>query len=94
MVVCIILGMGVPPVAAYAIAGGAIGPALIQLGVEPLPAHYLYSTSVMAVITTGCLSIHAAAALARADMWKVGITAFKWNHRFCNTYLLYIIRFY
>jgi TRAP transporter 4TM/12TM fusion protein len=79
MVVCIILGMGVPPVAAYAIAGSAIGPALIQLGVEPLPAHlFIFYFCAMAVITPPvALASYAAAALARADMWKVGITAFK-----------------
>ncbi len=79
MVVCIILGMGVPPVAAYAIAGSAIGPALITLGIEPLPAHlFIFYFCAMAVITPPvALASYAAAALAKADMWKVGITGFK-----------------
>lgn len=79
MVVSIILGMGVPPVAAYAIAGSAIGPALINLGIAPLAAHlFIFYFCAISVITPPvALASYAAAALAKADMWKVGVTAFK-----------------
>jgi len=79
MIVSIILGMGVPPVAAYAIAGSAIGPALVRLGIAPLAAHlFIFYFCAISVITPPvALASYAAAALAKADMWKVGITAFK-----------------
>lgn len=79
MVVSIILGMGVPPVAAYAIAGSAIGPALIKLGIDPLVAHlFIFYFCAISVITPPvALASYAAAAIAKADMWQVGITAFK-----------------
>ncbi len=79
MVVSIILGMGVPPVAAYAIAGTAIGPALIDMGVPALAAHlFIFYFCAISVITPPvALASYAAAALAKADMWKVGNTAFR-----------------
>lgn len=79
MIVAIVLGMGVPPVAAYAIAGSAIGPALIKLGIAPMAAHlFIFYFCAISVITPPvALASYAAAALAKADMWKVGITAFK-----------------
>ena len=79
MIVSIILGMGVPPVAAYAIAGSAIGPALVKLGIAPLAAHlFIFYFCAISVITPPvALASYAAAALAKADMWMVGITGFK-----------------
>lgn len=79
MIVSIVLGMGVPPVAAYAVAGSAIGPALVNLGIDPLVAHlFIFYFCAISVITPPvALASYAAAAIAQADMWKVGITAFK-----------------
>ncbi|WP_138160671.1 TRAP transporter permease [Peptoniphilus catoniae] len=79
MIVSIILGMGVPPVAAYAIAGSAIGPSLINLGVPAMAAHlFIFYFCAISVITPPvALASYAAAALAKADMWKVGLTAFR-----------------
>lgn len=79
MIIAIILGMGLPPVAAYAIAGSAIGPALVELGVAPLSAHlFIFYFCAISVITPPvALAAYAAAALAGENMWKVGITAFK-----------------
>ena len=39
MVVLIILGMGIPPTAVYVLGGSIVVPALIGLGLKPLPAH-------------------------------------------------------
>ncbi|MGH9697489.1 MAG: TRAP transporter large permease subunit, partial [Bryobacteraceae bacterium] len=39
MVVCLVLGMGLPTVAAYVIAAGVVAPALGQMGVPALAAH-------------------------------------------------------
>lgn len=79
MIIAIILGMGLPPVAAYAIAGSAIGPALVELGVAPLSAHlFIFYFCAISVITPPvALAAYAAAAVAGENMWKVGITAFK-----------------
>ena len=79
MVVAIILGMGVPPVAAYAIAGSAIGPALVNMGVPPLAAHlFIFYFCAVSVITPPvALAAYAAAAIAKDSMWKVGVTAFR-----------------
>jgi len=38
MVVCLILGMGLPTTAAYVLAASVAGPALIKLGVVPMAA--------------------------------------------------------
>ena len=79
MIVAIILGMGVPPVAAYAIAGSAVGPALVSMGVPPLAAHlFIFYFCAVSVITPPvALAAYAAAALAKDSMWKVGVTAFR-----------------
>ena len=39
MLVSIILGMGMPSVAAYAVAASVAAPGIIQMGVPPLAAH-------------------------------------------------------
>ncbi len=79
MIVALILGMGVPPVAAYAIAGTMVAPALIRLGVHPLSAHmFVFFFCAIAPITPPvAFAAYAAAAIGEADMWKVGMQAFK-----------------
>jgi len=79
MIVAIILGMGIPPVAAYAVAGTMVAPALIRLGVTPLSAHmFVFFFCAIAPITPPvAFAAYAAAAIGDADMWKVGIKAFK-----------------
>ena len=79
MVVAIILGMGIPPVAAYAVAGSMVAPALIRIGVAPLPAHmFVFFFCAMAPITPPvAFAAYAAAAICDADMWKVGLKAFQ-----------------
>jgi TRAP transporter 4TM/12TM fusion protein len=79
MVASLILGMGLPPVAAYAITGTAIAPALVQLGAPVLGAHmFVFFFSAISVITPPvAIAAFAAAAIAQSNMWKVGITAFR-----------------
>lgn len=79
MVVAIILGMGIPPVAAYAVAGSMVAPALIRIGVAPLSAHmFVFFFCAMAPITPPvAFAAYAAAAIGDADMWKVGLKAFQ-----------------
>lgn len=74
MIVAIILGMGMPTTAAYAIAASVLAPALIQMGVKPLAAHmFIFYFACMAPLTPPvALAAYAAAAIANARMWEVG----------------------
>jgi TRAP-type uncharacterized transport system fused permease subunit len=52
MLVCIILGMGVPTTAAYILVAIVGAPVLIQMGVDLLPAHFfVFYFAVMALLT-------------------------------------------
>lgn len=77
MTVAIVLGMGMPTVAAYALGASTLSPALIQLGVPPLAAHmFLFYFCVLASITPPvALASFAAAGLAGAPVWPTAIAA-------------------
>lgn len=79
MLVAIILGMGVPTTAAYAIAAAVVAPGLIRIGVPPLSAHmFIFYFAILSAITPPvALASFAAASMARADMWKTSIIALK-----------------
>ena len=79
MVVAIILGMGVPTTAAYAIAAAVVAPGLIRIGVPPLSAHmFIFYFAILSAITPPvALASFAAASMARADMWKTSMIAVK-----------------
>jgi TRAP transporter 4TM/12TM fusion protein len=77
MIVAIVLGMGMPTTAAYAIGASVLAPALIKLGVAPLAAHmFLFYFAVISAVTPPvALAAFAAASIARAPMWPTGIQA-------------------
>jgi TRAP transporter 4TM/12TM fusion protein len=79
MVVAIVLGMGMPTTAAYAIGASVLAPALVRLGVVPLAAHmFLFYFAVISAVTPPvALAAFAAASIARAPMWPTGIQATK-----------------
>lgn len=79
MLVTIVLGMGLPTVAAYAITGAVIAPALTRLGVDPMAAHLfvLYFAAMSAITPPVSLASFAAAAVANAPVWPVAMTALK-----------------
>lgn len=79
MVVTIVLGMGLPTVAAYAITGAVVAPAITRLGVEPIAAHLfvLYFAALSAITPPVSLASFAAAAVARAPVWPVALRAVK-----------------
>lgn len=79
MLISIILGMGMPTTAAYAVAASVVAPGLIQMGLEPLAAHmFVFYFSVMSAITPPvALAAYAAAGVAGTDPFKTGVTAFK-----------------
>ena len=79
MCVSIILGMGMPTTAAYAVAASVIAPGLIQMGIEPLTAHFfIFYYAVMSAITPPvALAAYAGAAIAQSDPMKTSVESFK-----------------
>ncbi|MEY8826940.1 TRAP transporter permease [Sedimentitalea sp. XS_ASV28] len=79
MVACIILGMGMPTVSAYIMVAILMAPALSQLGIYVLSIHLfiLYFALLSFVTPPVALASYAAAALAKTDSTKTGLTAFK-----------------
>jgi TRAP transporter 4TM/12TM fusion protein len=74
MVIAIILGMGMPTTAAYAICASVLAPALIQLNVPEIAAHLFifYYACLSALTPPVALASFAAAAIANARTWDVG----------------------
>jgi TRAP transporter 4TM/12TM fusion protein len=81
MVVSIILGMGMPTTAAYAVAASVVAPGLIRLGIEPLTAHFfIFYYAVMSAITPPvALAAYAGAAIAQSDPMKTSVESFKFG---------------
>ena len=74
MIVCLILGMGLPTTAAYVLAASVAGPALIKLGVIPVAAHlFIFYFAIISAITPPvCAAVYAAVAIARSNWWQTG----------------------
>ncbi|MGR3793333.1 TRAP transporter permease [Vannielia sp. SX4] len=79
MVVSIVLGMGMPTTAAYAVAASVIAPGVVNLGVEPLIAHlFIFYFAVMSAITPPvALASYAGSALAGSDPVKTSVESFR-----------------
>lgn len=79
MLVCAMLGMGLPTTAAYIVCATAIAPALINLGVETFPAHLflLFFASISAITPPVAVASYAAASIANENPIKVSWTACK-----------------
>ena len=79
MCISIILGMGMPTTAAYAVAAAVVAPGLIALGVPVLVAHFfVFYYAVMSAITPPvALAAYAGAALSGSDPMKTSVEAFK-----------------
>ena len=75
---CIILGMGLPTVAAYIMAAIFFIPPLIKFGFLPLAAHlFVFYYSILAMITPPvALASFTAAGLAQGNVTETGIKAF------------------
>jgi TRAP transporter 4TM/12TM fusion protein len=76
---CIIMGMGLPTVAAYIIGAVLYAPALMKLGVPQLAAHFfvMYYCVLSMVTPPVALAAYAAAGLARTSPWTTGWIAFQ-----------------
>ncbi|MCA2013672.1 TRAP transporter permease [Cereibacter sphaeroides] len=79
MLVAVVLGMGMPTTAAYAVAASVIAPGLVNLGIEPLTAHFfIFYFAVMSAITPPvALAAYAGAALAGSDPMKTSVESFR-----------------
>lgn len=74
-VISIILGMGMPTAAIYIVLATVIAPALVEMGIKPLPAHlFLFYFGLLSMLTPPvAVASMVAAGLAGADMWRTGI---------------------
>lgn len=79
MLVCAILGMGLPTTAAYIVCATAIAPALTGLGLPLIAAHLflLYFSSISAITPPVAVASYAAAGIAEENPMKVGLQAVK-----------------
>jgi TRAP transporter 4TM/12TM fusion protein len=77
MVASIILGMGMPTVAAYLLLAVLVGPALISVGISTLQAHLfiLYFGTISAITPPVALAAFTGAGIAKASPMKVGLNA-------------------
>ena len=79
MLISIILGMGMPTTAAYAVAASVVAPGLVRMGIEPLLAHFFvfYYACVSAITPPVALASYAASAISGSDPMKTGFTSFR-----------------
>lgn len=75
----VVLGMGMPATGSYLLMVTLAAPALVQLGVEPLLAHFfVFYYAVLSFLTPPvCLAAYAAAAIAQDSMLKTAFQAMK-----------------
>ncbi|MEO9651907.1 MAG: TRAP transporter fused permease subunit [Roseobacter sp.] len=74
---CLLLGMEVPTTAAYVICVSVAGPALIELGLEPLQAHlFVFWFALLSTITPPvCGAVFIAAGMVQENWLRVALTA-------------------
>lgn len=80
MIVCIILGLGMPTVAAYVIVAFLIAPALIsQFGIEPLAAHFFvfYGAMLSGLTPPIAVAVVVASGIASSNFWGTCYKALK-----------------
>ncbi|MEM6390707.1 MAG: TRAP transporter fused permease subunit, partial [Pseudomonadota bacterium] len=79
MCIAILLGMGMPTTAAYAVAASVVAPGLIQLGIPALTAHFFvfYFAVVSAITPPVALASYAAAGISGANPMATSVTSFK-----------------
>jgi len=79
MVVCLIMGMGVPTTAAYLVLAILVAPALTGMGLVPKAAHLFifYFGIISAVTPPVALAAYAGAGIAKCSPSKCGFAAFR-----------------
>jgi TRAP-type uncharacterized transport system fused permease subunit len=75
MIVAMFLGMGMSTTAAYVIAASALGPAMITLGLPPLPSHlFIFYFAIAAGITPPvCVAVFTARAISGGSWLRIAI---------------------
>ena len=81
MGISILLGMGMPTTAAYAVAASVVAPGLIKIGLTPLVAHFFvfYFAVISAITPPVALAAYAGAGISGADPMRTSVTAFKFG---------------
>jgi TRAP-type uncharacterized transport system fused permease subunit len=79
MLIAILLGMGMPTTAAYAVAASVVAPGLIELGIPALTAHFFvfYFAVVSAITPPVALASYAAAGVSGANAMETSVASFK-----------------
>ncbi len=79
MCIAILLGMGMPTTAAYAVAASVVAPGLVELGIPTLTAHFFvfYYAVLSAITPPVALASYAAAGISGANPIETSITSFK-----------------
>ena len=79
MCIAILLGMGMPTTAAYAVAASVVAPGLVQLGIPVLTAHFFvfYFAVVSAITPPVALASYAAAGISGANPMATSVASFK-----------------
>ena len=79
MCIAILLGMGMPTTAAYAVAASVVAPGLIELGIPVLTAHFFvfYFAVVSAITPPVALASYAAAGISGANPMETSVASFK-----------------
>ncbi|WP_299962985.1 TRAP transporter fused permease subunit [uncultured Roseobacter sp.] len=79
MCISILLGMGMPTTAAYAVAASVVAPGLVQLGIPALTAHFFvfYFAVVSAITPPVALASYAAAGISGANPMATSVASFK-----------------
>ncbi len=79
MCIAILLGMGMPTTAAYAVAASVVAPGLVQLGIPQLTAHFFvfYFAVLSAITPPVALASYAAAGISGANPMETSVASFK-----------------
>ncbi|ETX13907.1 C4-dicarboxylate ABC transporter permease [Roseivivax halodurans JCM 10272] len=79
MCISILLGMGMPTTAAYAVAASVVAPGLVQLGIQPLTAHFFvfYFAVLSAITPPVALASYAAAGISGSNAMETSVASFK-----------------
>lgn len=75
MIVCIILGMGLPATAAYVIGAAVLVPPLVQLGLPIMTSHmFVFYYSALSNITPPvCSAVYVSSSMAKSNWFKTGL---------------------
>lgn len=79
LIVALVLGMGMPTTAAYLLAAAVTVPALIELDVAPLAAHFFvfYGALLSALTPPVCTAVFTAAVIAETHWWPIALTSMR-----------------